>query len=91
MLSSAALWFNGVDYAGLFLLMAMTSVVIGSSLWFKDVVTEGTYIGLHPRVVQQCLSLGVSLFIVTEAMLFMSVFWAYFHSSLSPTVELGTQ
>jgi cytochrome c oxidase subunit 3 len=91
MLSSAALWFNGVDYAGTLLLLGMASVVSSALLWFKDVVTEGTHLGLHTRIVQQCLSLGVSLFIVTEAMLFMSVFWAYFHSSLSPTVELGSQ
>ena len=91
MLSSAALWFNGVDHAGTLLLLGMASVVSSACLWFKDVVTEGTHLGLHTRIVQQCLSLGVSLFIVTEAMLFVSVFWAYFHSSLSPTVELGTQ
>lgn len=90
MLSSAALWFNGIDHAGTLLLLGMLSVISAASLWFKDVVTEGTHLGLHTRIVQQCLSLGVSLFIVTEAMLFVSVFWAYFHSSLSPTVELGS-
>jgi cytochrome c oxidase subunit 3 len=91
MLSSAALWFNSVEHAGTLLLLGMASVVSAACLWFKDVVTEATHLGLHTRIVQQCLSLGVSLFIVTEAMLFMSVFWAYFHSSLSPTVELGAQ
>lgn len=35
--------------------------------------------------------MGVSLFIVTEAFFFISIFWAYFHSSLAPTVELGSQ
>lgn len=90
-LSSAALWFNSIENSGILLLLGLASVVSASCLWFKDVVTEATHLGLHTRVVQQCLSLGVSLFIVTEAMLFISVFWAYFHSSLSPTVELGTQ
>jgi len=74
MLSSAALWFNGVNYAGVLLLLGMATVIGGACLWFKDVVTEGTMLGLHSRPVQECLSLGVSLFIVTEAMLFMSVF-----------------
>ena len=91
LLSSSALWFNSVDHAGTFSLLGLASVITAASLWFKDVVTEGTHLGLHTRIVQQCLSLGVSLFIVTEVMLFVSVFWAYFHSSLSPTVELGTQ
>jgi cytochrome c oxidase subunit 3 len=35
--------------------------------------------------------MGVSLFIVTEIFFFLSIFWAYFHSSLAPTVELGSQ
>lgn len=89
-LSSAALWFNNISYSGTLLILGLITVIGGSSLWFKDVVTEATHLGLHTRIVQQCLSLGVSLFIVTEAILFFSVFWAYFHSSLSPTVELGT-
>jgi cytochrome c oxidase subunit 3 len=89
MLSSAVMWFNHVDHGGTLLLLGIASVFSAAGLWFKDVVTEGTHLGLHTRIVQQCLSMGVSLFIVTEAMLFVSVFWAYFHSSLSPTVELG--
>jgi hypothetical protein len=35
--------------------------------------------------------MGVSLFIVTEIFFFLSIFWRYFHSSLAPTVELGSQ
>jgi cytochrome c oxidase subunit 3 len=42
-------------------------------------------------MVQKGLTMGVSLFIVTEIFFFMSIFWAYFHSSLAPTVELGSQ
>ena len=33
--------------------------------------------------------MGVALFIVSEALFFLAIFWAYFHSALSPTVELG--
>lgn len=35
--------------------------------------------------------MGVALFIVSEALFFLAIFWAYFHSALSPTVELGAQ
>ena len=34
--------------------------------------------------------MGVALFIVSEVFAFVSVFWAYFHSSLAPTIELGS-
>lgn len=33
--------------------------------------------------------MGFLLFLVSEVMLFFSFFWAYFHSALSPSVELG--
>ena len=35
--------------------------------------------------------MGVVLFIVSEALFFLAIFWAFFHSALSPTVELGAQ
>jgi cytochrome c oxidase subunit 3 len=91
MLSSAALWFNSLDGSGTMLILGLLSTTTAMTLWWADVVKEGTHLGHHTKIVQQSLSLGVTLFIVTEAFFFLSIFWAYFHSSLSPTVELGGQ
>ena len=33
--------------------------------------------------------MGVGLFIVSEALFFLAIFWAFFHSALSPAIELG--
>jgi hypothetical protein len=33
--------------------------------------------------------MGVILFIVSEVFAFLSVFWAFFHASLSPSIEIG--
>lgn len=33
--------------------------------------------------------MGVLLFIVSEIFAFLSVFWCFFHSSLSPAIEIG--
>lgn len=41
--------------------------------------------------VQKGINLGVILFIVSEALFFVAIFWAFFHSALTPTVELGAQ
>jgi len=49
-----------------------------------------TYLGNHTSSVQRGLNLGVALFIVSEALFFLAIFWAFFHSALSPTIELGT-
>lgn len=48
-----------------------------------------TFLGHHTVEVQKGLSLGVVLFIISEIFAFLSVFWAFFHSSLSPAVEIG--
>jgi len=59
------------------------------TLWFRDISAEGSYEGHHTLAVQKGLNLGVALFIVSEALFFLAIFWAFFHSALSPTVELG--
>ena len=33
--------------------------------------------------------MGVALFIVSEIFFFLAIFWAFFHSAISPNVELG--
>ncbi len=48
-----------------------------------------TYLGHHTIQVQKGLTIGVVLFIISEVFAFLSVFWAFFHSSLSPTIEIG--
>jgi len=71
--------------------MTLVLVIVSMSLWFRDIIVEGTFLGDHTLAVQKGLSLGVMLFIVSEALFFMAIFWAYFHSALTPTVELGAQ
>jgi len=48
-----------------------------------------TYLGHHTKEVKNGIMLGVLLFIVSEVFAFFSVFWAFFHSSLSPAIEIG--
>lgn len=57
----------------------------------KKFIEFTTYLGNHTLAVQRGLNMGVALFIVSEALFFLAIFWAYFHSALSPTVELGAQ
>lgn len=59
-------------------------------LWEKDVVRERTFQGNHCRRVVEGLIYGIILFIVREIFFFLSFFWAFFHSSLNPVVDLGS-
>lgn len=90
MLVGMVLWFNGVENGTQVITLGLISTLFSWILWFKDITVEGTYLGDHTQIVQKSLSLGVTLFIVTEAFFFVSIFWAYLHSSLAPTVELGS-
>nr|YP_010890055.1 cytochrome c oxidase subunit III [Resomia ornicephala]WJJ70067.1 cytochrome c oxidase subunit 3 [Resomia ornicephala]WJJ70079.1 cytochrome c oxidase subunit 3 [Resomia ornicephala] len=71
------------------LIIGFTSVAFCLYLWLKDVIREATYQGLHSKPTLSGLKMGFILFIVSEILLFFSFFWAFFHSSLSPTVEIG--
>jgi len=58
-------------------------------VWWRDVLRESTLEGHHTKAVQLGLRYGFILFIVSEVMFFFAFFWAFFHSSLAPTVEIG--
>lgn len=77
-------------YSQLFLLVSGLIVVASCmAAWLKDVVREGTYQGYHTKTAVAGLKLGFLLFIVSEVLFFFSFFWAFFHSSLSPSIEIG--
>nr|QGA74033.1 cytochrome c oxidase subunit 3 [Chalcophana sp. N69] len=57
--------------------------------WWRDITRESTFQGLHTLKVAQGLRWGMILFIVSEVFFFLSFFWGFFHSSLSPTIEIG--
>jgi cytochrome c oxidase subunit 3 len=38
-----------------------------------------TYLGNHTSAVQRGINMGVALFIVSEALFFLAIFWAFFH------------
>ena len=89
--TTGVLTMHGFSNANTFLMLAFVSVVLSMSFWWRDVISEGTYIGNHTLAVQRGLNMGVALFIVSEILFFLAIFWAFFHSALSPTVELGAQ
>nr|QKD74991.1 cytochrome c oxidase subunit 3 [Suillia sp. HeleYD1] len=80
-------WFHQYDIS-LFTLGNIITILTVYQ-WWRDVSREGTYQGLHTYAVTIGLRWGMILFIVSEILFFVSFFWAFFHSSLSPSIELG--
>jgi cytochrome c oxidase subunit 3 len=67
----------------------VSMILYSMFVWWRDVIREATYEGHHTFAVQHGLRYGMILFIVSEIMFFLAFFWAFFHSSLAPTVEIG--
>nr|ALO77426.1 cytochrome c oxidase subunit 3 [Attagenus hottentotus] len=80
-------WFH-MFKSNLFLLGTLATMMIMYQ-WWRDISREGTYQGLHTFKVTMSLRWGMILFITSEVFFFVSFFWGFFHSSLSPTPELG--
>nr|ALO70542.1 cytochrome c oxidase subunit 3 [Euaesthetus ruficapillus] len=80
-------WFHLFNN-NLFLLGLMITLMIMFQ-WWRDITRESTFQGLHTFNVVLGLRWGMILFITSEIFFFLSFFWGFFHSSLSPTIELG--
>ncbi len=80
-------WFHGHGIKILFLSVIL--IVLCMFQWWRDIIREGTFIGHHTSYVTRGLRYGIILFITSEVIFFFAFFWAFFHSSLSPTPELG--
>ena len=82
-----ARWMHGHS----FLLRALGLLLIGLTIvqWWRDVIREGTFQGHHTLKVRKGLRWGMVLFIISEVCFFFAFFWAYFHSRLAPSVDIG--
>nr|ALO71123.1 cytochrome c oxidase subunit 3 [Staphylinidae sp. 1 EF-2015] len=80
-------WFH--FFNNFLFLMGFVITILIMYQWWRDIVREGTFQGLHTFTVVMGLRWGMILFITSEIFFFISFFWGFFHSSLSPTIELG--
>nr|NP_976144.1 cytochrome c oxidase subunit III [Tricholepidion gertschi]AAO40214.1 cytochrome oxidase subunit 3 [Tricholepidion gertschi] len=88
MLTGLIQWFH--QYQTMLLMMGTLLTILTMIQWWRDITREGTFQGLHTYPVTLGLRWGMILFIVSEIMFFISFFWAFFHSSLSPSMEIGS-
>nr|YP_009349875.1 cytochrome c oxidase subunit III [Pseudorhynchus crassiceps]AQM40023.1 cytochrome c oxidase subunit 3 [Pseudorhynchus crassiceps] len=80
-------WFHQFNMS--LLMLGVMILILTTIQWWRDITREGTYQGLHTLPVTYGLRWGMILFILSEVFFFISFFWSFFHSSLSPTIELG--
>nr|YP_010598413.1 cytochrome c oxidase subunit III [Deroplatys truncata]UIX55357.1 cytochrome c oxidase subunit III [Deroplatys truncata] len=78
------------EFSEKFMLLGTLILILITTQWWRDVVRESTYQGLHTKKVIFGLRWGMILFIISEIFFFVSFFWTFYHSSLTPTIELGS-
>lgn len=90
MLIGAVMYMHSYSRGFLVVFAGLVALIYCMSMWWRDVVREATYRGDHTSVVQVGLCYGMLLFILSEVCFFFAFFWVFFHSSLSPTLEIGS-
>ncbi|NP_006972.1 cytochrome c oxidase subunit III (mitochondrion) [Strongylocentrotus purpuratus] len=87
MTSGNVLWFHtqktNLTLVGFLLLI--TNMVN----WWRDIIRKANFQGSHTAIVNKGMRYGMILFITSEVCFFFAFFWAFFHSSLAPSVEIG--
>lgn len=85
---SLVMYFHKYPAGGLLLSFALLGLTYVASLWWRDVMRESLQ-NHHTSKVKQGLHLGMILFIVSEAVFFVGLLWAFLHAALMPTVNIG--
>nr|AEV76937.1 cytochrome c oxidase subunit III [Camponotus vafer] len=85
-LISSVMWLHKMNYM---IMISLPCTILCMFQWWRDVIRESTFQGSHTKSVYLGLRLGMILFIISEIFFFISFFWAYFHSSLAPSMEIG--
>nr|YP_010996523.1 cytochrome c oxidase subunit III [Sophonia fuscomarginata]WPC85265.1 cytochrome c oxidase subunit III [Sophonia fuscomarginata] len=89
MTSGMIMWFHMLNMN--LMMLGMTIIILTMIQWWRDVIRESTFQGLHTKKVIISMKWGMILFITSEVLFFSSFFWAFFHSSLSPDIQIGNQ
>lgn len=81
-------WLTNRKIPFISLIICSTSLCLITYQWFRDIIREAKG-GYHTKSVRKGIYISFIMFLITEIMLFFSFFWAFFHSSLAPAIELG--
>nr|YP_011017709.1 cytochrome c oxidase subunit 3 [Griffithsia okiensis]WQF69532.1 cytochrome c oxidase subunit 3 [Griffithsia okiensis] len=86
----AVLYFHVFKFGKIILLISLIALFLTMFIWWRDVTRESVFEGNHSGMVQKGLRFGILLFITSEILFFFAFFWAFFNSSLSPAIEIGS-
>ena len=83
--SGMVMWFHENRYGPAVIGLGVAGVLVTMYNWWANTIKEA-HAGDHTPVVQLHLRYGMILFIASEVMFFLAWFWAFFDSSLFPSM-----
>lgn len=73
-----------------FLLISLMFIFLNIYQWWRDITREATFQGYHTTITKNGIKWGIILFITSEILFFFRFFWSFFHTRLSPDLEIGS-
>lgn len=70
------------------LLIRIVIILLSTILWWKDWSSEQIKKGMLFINLENSIKIAIILFITSEVILFLRIFWRYFHYKLSPVIEI---
>ena len=67
---------------------ALIGVILIFILWIRDILRESVYTGNHTIKVKEGIMIGYMLFLITEIMVFVTIFWTVLNTTISPNSEV---
>jgi len=81
--------FNSNFYPIIAIFPILTIFLPGFLTWCMNVFREAE-LGLNTLILRKSLTMGMYLFILSEFLLFVSFFWAYFYITTAPVFDVAT-
>ena len=86
-LLSVIMSFNNIIGSFEFFLLGILSLIFSTYKWFKEIIIESTFKGEHTLKVQSIINTGLILFIISEIVIFATLFYCLFYVYFIPSVE----
>lgn len=71
-----------------FIIINIISLIIGSLGWLNEIKLESSFEGAHTLKQNQILTFGFLLFLLSEILIFSTLFGSYFYNAINPSIEL---
>jgi len=84
---NVVIWFS-FKLSFFYVFFSIFLVRILRALWWKDLNRE-SIIGYHTHKLEFSLRISILFFILSEVCFFFSFFWAFYDSSIAPTIDIG--